>query len=167
MIARRALLAALLVLCACATNREPEPSWQKVDVRAPSDRVLWKLALQTLQRLDYPLGAGLDPSDMRVETGWRLDLHPFSRKGERTRAVLRMRPKERGLWTVEARVQRQTNRELGRPLDPAHADWKWEPDDPDGARVLLQHVRSALGVVPDMGAAPAAGASSARTENDR
>lgn len=143
----------LLALCLCAalaaagcasSNKEPEPAWQTAVVRAPSDRVLWKLGLQALQRLGYPLGAGLDPGAMTAETGWRLDLHPFSRKGERFMAVLRMRPKERGSWTIEARVKKQENRELARPLDPRYADWHWQPDDVEQARVLLQHLRSAL-----------------------
>jgi len=141
-------LLATLVLWAsscAATNKEPEPSWQTAEVFAPSDTVLWKLSLQSLQRMGFPLGAGLDRGAMTAETGWKMDLHPFSRKGQRTRAVLKMRPKERGVWMVQARVKLQVNKELGRPLDPRYADWEWKSDDVDAARILLQHVRSALG----------------------
>lgn len=134
----------LALACSSMKDKEPEADWQSAVIHSPSDRVLWKLVLQSLQRMDYPLGAGLDPGGMKVETGWRLDLHPFSRKGQRTMAVLRMKPEERGSWKVEARVKKQTNKELARPLDPRYADWEWEPDDVDEARILLQHVRSAL-----------------------
>ena len=148
--------------CSAIEKSEPEPAWQSAVVHAPSDRVLWKLVLQALQRMDYPLGAGLDPGGMKVETGWRLDMHPFSRKGERKMAVLKMKPEERGSWKVEARVKKQTNKELARPLDPRYADWEWEPDDVDEARVLLQHVRSALDdgrtlTAPDSGPRPSTG----------
>jgi hypothetical protein len=153
------LCAALAASCSSIKKSEPEPDWQSTLVHAPSDRVLWKLVLQALQRMDYPLGAGMDPGGMRVESGWKLDLHPFSRKGQRTMAVLQMKPEERGSWKVEARVKRQTNKELARPLDPRYADWVWEPDDIDEARVILQHVRSALDdgrdlTAPESGARP-------------
>lgn len=145
---RTSLLALLvtLFLSACAsTNKEPDPSWQAARIQAPSDRVLWKISLQSLQRLGFPLGAGLDPGSMHAESGWKVDLHPFRGNGQRTMAVVRMTPLERGVWKVEARVKRQTNQELARPLDPRYADWEWEPDDPETALVFLQHVRSALG----------------------
>ena len=100
--------------------------------------------------MGFPLGAGLDPSSMEAETGWKVDLHPFKGEGRRTMAVVHMDPRERGVWTVEARVKRQRNQELARPLDPRYADWEWEEDDVEAAAIFLQHLRSALGatIVP-------------------
>ena len=136
----------VLAFCAsCASNKaEPAGDWQIAEIESPSDRVLWKISLQALQKMGYPLGAGMDPGEMHVESGWKVDLHPFSGRGQRTLAVLDMRPKESGVWTVEARVKRQLNEELARPLDPRFADWQWDADDTDSARILLQHIRSAL-----------------------
>jgi len=141
-------LAATLLLLAAAgckgPGREPDPAWQVSDVAAPSDRVLWKVALLSLDRQGYPLGSGLDPSSMELVSGWKSQLAPFSGKGFRTRAELRMEPVEKGRWKVRARVAKQINKSLSRPLDPSYAEWKWVPDDTVSAQILLQHVRSFL-----------------------
>lgn len=138
-----ALLLPGLVGCV-SSNREPDPVWQEADLDAPNDRLLWKVALRACDKMGFPLGAGLDPSTMVVETGWRTNLQPFRGEGTREKAELRFVPQERGLWTVEARVKRQRNMALARPLDIRYAEWEWFPDDVPTARLLVQHVRSYL-----------------------
>lgn len=146
---RRASKTLMVLALACAagcasTAKEPSPDWQSSELEAPSDRVLWKVALQSLQRRGFPLGAGLDRGSMTVESGWRNDLQPFSGEGMRLAAELHMVPVRRGVWRVEARVKKQVNQNLGRPLDPRFAEWEWTADETEEARILVQHIRSLL-----------------------
>jgi len=149
-VATRALLALLaavpaLFAASCSSvPREPDPDWQRTTIEAPSDRVLWKIGLQALRKMRFPIGSGLDPSSMSVTSGWRMDLQPFSGAGTRMMAELRMSPVARGQWRVEARVKKQVNKALTNPLDPKYAEWEWEPDDAGMSVVLLQHMRSSL-----------------------
>lgn len=139
-----ALTLALFGTSCSTTPKEPDPVWQRVEVPSPSDRVLWKVTLLSLEKGGFPLGGGLDPSSMQLTTGWKLDLAPFSRQGTRRQAEVRMKPSARGVWDVEARVKCQINKSLVKPLDPQYAQWEWTGDDVVAARVLVQHVRSFL-----------------------
>jgi hypothetical protein len=143
----RTLVPLLLVLApvgACAWNSEPEPRWRGVEVSAPSDRVLWKVTLLSMEKMGFPLAAGLDPGAMVATSGWRTTLAPFRGQGYRTQAEVRMEPVAPGRWHVDARVKRQTNESLAKPLDPRQAEWEWASDDELAATILLQHVRSFL-----------------------
>ena len=138
------LLGSFLGGCA-ASNVEPDPLWQEAGLEVPSDRMLWKVALRACDKMGFPLGAGgLDQSAMVIETGWRTNLQPFRGQGTREKAELRFLPDGDGIWRVEARVKRQRNMSLARPLDPRYAEWEWLPDDVATARLLVQHVRSYL-----------------------
>ncbi|MFT5289410.1 MAG: hypothetical protein ACI8QS_002019 [Planctomycetota bacterium] len=127
-----------------ATNQEPDPQWHETELEAPNDRLLWKIGLQACDKMGFPMGAGLDASSMIIKTSWRTNLQPFRGEGTRERAEVRMLPQRRGLWAVQVRVEQQRNMALARPLDPAHADWKWMRDDVVSARILTQHLRSYL-----------------------
>ena len=83
------LLLPLAAACSSASSG-PEPVWQRDEVPAASDRVLWKIALLALDKQGYPLASGLDPSAMVVTTGWKTQLAPFSGEGFRTRAEVRI-----------------------------------------------------------------------------
>jgi hypothetical protein len=144
---RTLLSALLLVLGACsstADDPEHEGTWKEVEVSAPSDRVLWQITLLSLQNLDFPLGANMDPTAGVVETLWKTDLQPFRGEGMRVRALLRFQPLEPGRWKVRARVRREQNMALAAPLDPQRAEWKEAPDDVVLAATLLQHIQSRL-----------------------
>ena len=125
-------------------NREPDPAWQEARIHSPSDRVLWKLSLLSLERMGFPMSGGLDPASGRIESGWQTHLAPFSRQGYRLRAEVEMTPIEPAFWRVRARVARQSNEALVAPLDPARAEWKWAADDVEQAQILLQHISSLL-----------------------
>ena len=139
-------LFALLSVTSCGSlrDKEPEPLWQEMQVEAPSDRVLWKLALLSVEKVGFPLAGGLDPSSGVITSGWRTNLQPFQGEGYRMRAEVRLSPTGPGRWAVGARVKKQINDALVAPLDPTRAEWEWAPDDPLVARVLLQHIRSYL-----------------------
>lgn len=142
-IAALALFAALSTSCNI-TDPEPDASWIEHEVKAPSDRVLWKLALLSVGDSNYPLTGGLDPSEGEITTGWKMNLQPVSRKGYRSRAMLEMDPIEPGVWNIKARVQKQYNHSMVAPLDPQRADWKWGPDDEIGAAIIVQRISALL-----------------------
>lgn len=135
------LLGALFA--SCSIKNEIEPQWQRLEVDAPSDRILWKVANMSVNNRGYPRGE-LDLAEMEIESGWRNDLAPFRGEGYRTKAHLKMDPIEPGRWAVDARVEKEVNKALTRQLSLADADWEPVPDDVAGARVLLQHIRSLL-----------------------
>ncbi|MEX1023436.1 MAG: hypothetical protein WD226_00035 [Planctomycetota bacterium] len=139
------LLGALCVgvVSGCAREREPEPVWQRLEVDAPSDRILWKVTNMSLNKRGFPRGE-LDLAGMEIKSSWRNDMAPFRGQGYRTRAHIKMQPLEPGRWSVEARVMKQINQAMTRQLSTQDADWKWVPDDAAAARILLQHVRSLL-----------------------
>ena len=142
------LLAFLAAACVSQARQDAldskEARWSSIEVEAPSDRVVWQLALLALSSQGYPLAAGTDPGARAVQSGWRTDLQPFQGEGQRRRAMLRLEALEPGRWKVEARVQVEHNKNLVSPLDPARADWKGAADDETAARTLLQHVRARL-----------------------
>ncbi|MCZ6597427.1 MAG: hypothetical protein O7B99_07310 [Planctomycetota bacterium] len=139
-------LAAFLGLGACSTApKEPDPLWVEAEVEAGSDRLLWKLTLLSLNKMNFPEGSEMDPTNMRVVSGWKNELSPWKSEGFREQAEVNCVPVGPGRWRVEARIKRQTNESLTRPLDLRYAEWEWAPDNEMGARILLQHIRSFLG----------------------
>jgi len=139
-----ALLAAgsLLASCSASGGVEPDPVWRQARVEAPSDNVLWKVALLSLEQSDFPLIGGMDPSSGIVMSGWKTQLQPFHGEGDRQRAEIRMEPVAERLWMVKARVQRQRNMALASPLDATRAEWKWDAENPVAAEILLRHIVS-------------------------
>jgi hypothetical protein len=136
-------LGLVLVLAGCSTTPdEPDPTWRQTEVNAPSDRVLWKVALLAAKQGGFPLMGGLDPASGVIQTGWRTELQPHRGDGNRQRAEIRMEPRGKSVWLVKARVQRQLNMALASPLDPSRAEWEWAPDNPVKAEVLLRHIVS-------------------------
>lgn len=145
-------LAGLFTACASACTSvarqeamdAKQARWRTLEVSAPSDRVLWQLALLALQSQGYPLGAGTDPGARQLESGWKTDLQPFKGDGRRWRALVRMTPLEPGRWKLEARVKCEKNQNLVTPLDAVRAEWEHASDDEAQAQILLQHIRSRL-----------------------
>ncbi len=138
------VLLALLPACAALGNGEPSADWKEIEVAAPSETVLFKLALLTVESLGYPIAGGTDPHAGVIVSGWKTSLAPFKGEGYRLRAELEVEPVGSSRFKVRAHVQKQTNEALVNPLDPSRAEWEWTGDDPVQAEVLLQHVRSAV-----------------------
>jgi hypothetical protein len=164
-----AALAALAALafgaCTSVARQEEldskEARWKEIEVAAPSDRVVWQLALLTLQTKGYPMGSGTDMVGRTIQSGWKQDLQPFRGEGQRRRAIMRLSPVEAGRWKLEARVQCQHNENLVSPLQAELAEWEPAADDAVEAQVLLQHVRSRL-APEDAAAGQASAAKSAK-----
>jgi len=135
----------LLACAACATTPgESEAHWKSAEIHTPSDRVLWQIALLSLQSQGYPLASGTDSGSRQVESGWKTDLQPFRKEGRRSRATVRMSAIQPELWKVEVRVRCENNDNMVSPLDPSRANWKPAPDDDAAANILLMHIRARL-----------------------
>ena len=157
---KTAIACVVAVLCACLAacmqssrnfgTVEPEPSWQVVEVAAPSERILWEMTRLALIKLGYPVGSGFDPTSLVASSGWRNELSPFSGEGYRIQAQLKAEPSAAGRWRLEARVRKQVNVSLVKPTDASYAEWSWVPDDDDRARLILQQVRASLGTELDV-----------------
>jgi hypothetical protein len=157
--ARSAIAAGLLLagLAACRSSdpAEPErPGAGRTEVAAPSDAILKQVTLLALDKAGFPPGAERERSDLKVTSGWNMSLAPFKGEGFRERAVVSYERLAGGRYGVEVRVSRERNDELERPLDPALAKWRSEPDNEERARIVLQHIRSMLGSELEVGAPP-------------
>ena len=141
-------LAALLAAACSSTPDEPEPAWAGTQVTAGSDGLLWKVILLSLRKLDFPEGAEMDRAQMKVVSGWKIELSPWKGRGTRRQAEVTCTPIGPGRWALEARVKTEVNNTLARTLDYSYAEWEPVPDDESQARVLLQHVRAFL--VPEL-----------------
>jgi len=140
-----ALLAALFAGGCSTTPKEPEPVWAETQVTAGSDGLLWKVILLSLRKLDFPEGAEMDRSQMKVISGWKIELSPWKGRGTRKQAEVTCTPIGPGRWALAARIKTQINNALARTLDYSYAEWEWVPDNDSEARVLLGHVRAFLG----------------------
>jgi hypothetical protein len=142
----RRLVPSLLLagLAACLSGPEVEPQWVESAVRAPTEQVLWNASLLALEKQDYPLGAVVDRSSGQLVSGWKTSLAAFRSQGWRTKAWIEFERGEAGQYQVQVRVQRETNEDIIRPLDPSYAEWESAADDERSARILMQTIRSYL-----------------------
>jgi hypothetical protein len=140
----------LAIVGGCLGAPEPTPEWVEAGIESPTEQVLWDAALQALQKHDYPLGATFDRSAGYVVSGWKTSLAAFRGQGWREKAWIQFDRQKAGDYQVKVRVQRETNMDIVRPLDPSYADWEPSQDDARAARILLQTVRSYLGTELDL-----------------
>lgn len=134
-----------LALAGCQSLTEPsEPDgqWATAEVQAGSERILLEVAVLSLERQSFPIGAGVDPEGLSITTGWKNHLAPFRGDGYRIQALIQSEPLGSGRFRVSVRVKKQINQSIAKPLDLSYAEWEWVEDDTDMARILLQHVRS-------------------------
>jgi hypothetical protein len=134
---------ALGFLGGCKSN-EPMPKWIHTDVEAANDRTLIDVTAIALQKSGFPVGAGIDPGNLTVLSGWHTSLAPFRGQGWRERCEVRYVKKSPGHYEVAIHVRREKNDDLVHPLDIAYAVWIQEEDDVDRSRAVMQHLRSML-----------------------
>ena len=134
----------LCLMCGCSASEQ----WKTAEVRAPSEILLWQVAIRALQHEGYPVGHGLDPVNRVAKSGWANDLAPFRGKGVRRRAVVGIFQSEEdpGAWLIEVRVEVEKNMDIVRPLDPGFAEWEEAPDDAVEADLILQAIRSQVAI---------------------
>lgn len=134
---------ACLWIAGCGATR-PAAQWQDAELQAGSERVVWEVTRVALQKNDFPLGSGLDPTRMQAVSGWHHSLAPFRGKGFRERCHVQWTHAPGGNWKLEVRVERDRNDDISHPLDLTYADWKPDPDNVERARRVLQYIRSML-----------------------
>jgi hypothetical protein len=138
------LLLLLLAVPACSLMGGEEGEWtERVLTSAPPRRDLLGYCASGMAQAGFP-APRTDEAHASVGSDWRNELRPFGGSGRRYRATLAIASGENGATLLRARVEVQANGELGRPLDPALADWEDQPDDATRARILLQHVVTLL-----------------------
>ena len=143
----RATLCPFLLLCACAmtSSSEEQGSWVSDEISVVSERILWEVTVLSLQKHDFPIGSGVDPTTMRAVTGWRNDLAPFRGQGFRERAHVRYEGVGPGRYEIHVRVEHQKNMDITRPTDARYAKWEPGEDDTVEASVILQRIKAWIG----------------------
>lgn len=139
-----------LALGACQGPKHP-PMWTEIEIASPSENVLWAVASQELQRMGFPLGVGADPRQLVMSSAWKTELAPFKGDGFRQRAEVRFFARKGGKYAIEARVVKEINDDIVRPLDPSYAKWEPAPDNVETAQLLLQRIQARLGAKLDVG----------------
>lgn len=135
----------VLALGALACNSGPPPAeWVERELEAPSENVMWEIVWRSMERMKLPRGSGMDRAELRAESGWLSRPSPFKGKGYRRRAFVEVEPQGEGRFLVRARVQRQRNEALVNPADLRYAEWEWDGEEVEVARILLQHMSSFL-----------------------
>ncbi len=137
---------ALLFCAGCASGKREPEEWSRAAFDVPSEQLFWEVVVEALQKEDFPVGSGLDPSTRIAASGWRTDLAPFRGDGYRERATVHLVPRGSGSFEVRVRVEREVNMDIVRPLDPSYAKWEGRPDDEERERLILQTIRSQLWV---------------------
>jgi len=140
-----AALACLVLGClvGCKAS-EPEPKWIRKSVEAENDRLLIDVTALALQKSGFPVGAGIDPGNLTVLSGWHTSLAPFRGEGWREQCEVRYAKHAPRHYEVSIRVRRDKNDDLVHPLDITYAQWLPQEDDVDRSRAVMQHIRSLL-----------------------
>lgn len=139
------LILALLPTSCASTDDHGGEVWSDVVVEAPSLEVLWQVTKLAFQRENFPVQNRFDVATRTTVTGWETSLAPFKGDGYRERAEVRYEALGSGSYELEARVVRETNECLARPLDISYAKWRSAADNDARARILLQRIRAYLG----------------------
>jgi hypothetical protein len=146
---RRALAPLLAVLAlaaaACFSAPKHEEVWVADEVTVASDRLLWEVTRFSLEKGGYPVGSGMDPTTLVATSGWKTSLAPFRGKGWRERAQVRYQRVAPGRYRVQARVEKQLNMDVVKPLDLRYAKWESGPDNMEAARILLERIKAWVG----------------------
>jgi hypothetical protein len=139
------LLAGLALSClgGCKSSG-PEPKWIRKEVEAANDRLLIDVTALALQKSGFPVGAGIDPGNLTILSGWHTSLAPFRGEGWREQCEIRYVKKAPRHYEVAIHVRREKNDDLVHPLQIDYAQWIPEEDDVDRSRAVMQHIRSML-----------------------
>jgi hypothetical protein len=124
---------------------EPEPVWLEREISAGSDPLLMDCTALAIQKSGFPVGSGIDPGALVAVSGWHISLAPFRGKGYREQCEVRYARVSPGKYKVSIRVARDKNDDILHPLDLSYAKWVRQPDNPDRARMVMQHIQSLLG----------------------
>lgn len=136
---------------ACQTGRDAKAQWVETTAVAPSESVVWEVALQALAKQKFPLGAGVDQGARVATTGWKNSLAPFKGQGYRQRARLRLEPLEGGKYKLFLQVEMDTNEDIFRPMELEYAKWETHEDDVQTAQILISEIDARIGAALEVG----------------
>ena len=141
----------LSLSAACMSGSKGPDQWSSMKSSAPTEDVVWEVALLAAIDEEYPMGSGVDPATRSATSGWRTSLAPFKGEGYRQRAWMRLEPQADGTFMVFLRVEKETNEDLSRPMELQYAKWEKAPDDVESAELLLAQIRARLGETIEVG----------------
>jgi hypothetical protein len=93
---------------------------------APNQEMVWNAAMAVVRGSGYVPDPNLSRADAgRVETRWRLKMHPFSGMGTRERVTMKIMkiPKKPNYFKLETNVMAQANDNIKDPSNPIAAEW--------------------------------------------
>ncbi len=93
---------------------------------APSQEMVWNAAMAVVRGAGYVPDPNLSRADAgRIETRWRLKMHPFSGMGTRERVTMKIAkvPKKSNYFRLETNVMAQANDNIKDPGNPISAEW--------------------------------------------
>jgi hypothetical protein len=152
---RRLALRLLPWLFLAACSLPTKTAYVTGQAPAASERVLWEVCRLTLQEQGLQLSAsGFDPKTKGVVSMWRISLHPFRGQGFRERAHVSYAEAGQGRVEFTVRVERQSNQNIAKPLDPEYAKWEDADDDEGRAQLILARLQVRLGGGPRVVADP-------------
>ena len=146
-----ALAPLILVLLSACSGPRIKAAWVEREIPVQSEDVMWQYALAAMRSEDFPVGRGADPSERRIESDYDDDLQPFRGDGYRELATLVFERTEEGGFVVRARVEREINQDIKKPLMPTYAKWEQVGDNQARATRLIQHIESRAGVTFELG----------------
>jgi hypothetical protein len=142
----------LALLPAACTSAPPDDDdsfgqWVEYEIeQAPPRRDLLSACEWAVVSAGFPPGSR-DEGRGSVTSGWDVQLHPYSKKGQRWQGILKITENDEGVLVLKARVITERNMETDKTMEIAAAEWERSADDPSRARVLLQHVLSQLHLI--------------------
>jgi len=142
---RASLLLSMSVLIAvpgCSAFAPPEvlPEWVESQVPSgPPMRDMMQVCNLAIVRADFPPGLP-DLVDRRLESGWDVQLSPYSNRGIRSMATIEVVDQGNRNYLVRVHVLVQVNKEKHQPLNRAVAIWEDKVASPGRARLVLEHI---------------------------
>lgn len=147
------VLMPLFVLClatglvACSSSKPDTTGYKSDGFPAPAQELVYQAAADTLAQQGYVI----DHSNSSVERGvlqtrWDTHFAPFSGKGYRERATVKIVPVAGAdqYYRTETNVIRQINKNLVEPSNPVAADWSDAERMRDVENMLSRRIESSF-----------------------
>lgn len=137
-------------LCAC---RGVDVTGQRSEGFAAPDRsMVYEGAWNALRQQGFiPDSSASSETEGYITTRYRMELQPFSGRGFREKATVRVHevPQKASYYTVEVNVLREYNDNLSQPSSPIVADWRSAERMPDVENLIKSRVEMMF-IAPDV-----------------
>jgi len=135
-------MSALMAVSGCSAFAPPEvlPHWVESQVKnGPPMRDMMQVCNLAIVRADFPPGLP-DLVDGRLESGWDVQLSPYSNRGTRSMATVEVIDQGNRNYLVKVHVLVQVNKEKHEPLNRSVAVWEDKITNPGRAKLVLEHI---------------------------